>query len=206
MKQIKIYTVFLSAIIFIVFSGCSRIDENLPQDPVQKIHEQGILTSTSPNYHGNLLAGAQWDYPSKCMQCHGSDFNGGPEAPACKKCHTETYFHLKDNVYSKAILDNSSPFFHAKLISNTEAYSMKKCQNCHGNDYSGGKVGKTCLTCHSKTNGPEACNTCHGVPADTTGAPTTGLHNAHLSASLLSDKIACAQCHTAYASLFNFYF
>jgi predicted CxxxxCH...CXXCH cytochrome family protein len=43
---------------------------------------------------------------------------------------------------------------------------LADCRVCHGEDYSGGTSGKSCLNegCHTLPGGPEACGTCHGIP------------------------------------------
>lgn len=184
----------------LVITGCSRIDESLPQDPDLTIHQKGIVTSSSPNFHGVMLKNAGYSYTKACMQCHGASYTGKDNVTSCTKCHTETYFHFDSlSVYNKNLFDNQSAFFHGKLISTTEHYSFAKCQKCHGTNYAGGTSGKSCLSCHSKTNGPEACNTCHGTPSDTTGAPATGFHASHLVAVNGAD-VQCAQCHTQYTT------
>ncbi|KAA3612303.1 MAG: hypothetical protein DWQ05_20105 [Calditrichaeota bacterium] len=58
--------------------------------------------------------------------------------------------------------DKTSDNFHGDEIAASN-FNMESCQQCHGADYGGGLVESSCLTCHSQDNGPEACNTCHGV-------------------------------------------
>jgi hypothetical protein len=79
------------------------------------------------------------------------------------------------------ISDEDSDDFHGRLIER-EAWDLNLCANCHGDDFSGGPSGVTCLTCHQQ--GPTACDTCHDTP------PATGAHVAHLA-----QGTACATCH-----------
>ena len=59
----------------------------------------------------------------------------------------------------------------------------QSCKSCHGEDYTGGTAGVSCVGCHSQR--PNACTGCHGGSAgDTTGAPPYSL----VHDSLFSDK------------------
>jgi predicted CxxxxCH...CXXCH cytochrome family protein len=93
------------------------------------------------------------------------------------------------------------------------SYNLSSCKGCHGQDYGTTKVNNSCLTCHTKPGGPEACNTCHGNfsgdPANlanvapprglngetATTTPAVGAHQAHLAypSAALAEK--CQQCH-----------
>ncbi len=91
------------------------------------------------------------------------------------------------SVHPPGILDPTSPDFHgAKLAS--ENWNFSICQNCHGSDFSGGKAGVSCLSCHPQ--GPTACSTCHGL----TG-PKTNAHATHLGRGY-----DCSECHVKPAS------
>src|SRR6266498_5198056 len=59
-------------------------------------------------------------------------------------------------------IDPASPNFHGKYIRANNQWSLQACKTCHGADYKGGTAGVSCLTCHTATNGPENCSTCHG--------------------------------------------
>src|SRR5512142_33794 len=74
--------------------------------------------------------------------------------------------------------DPASPDFHGTYIATKNSWDMRPCQSCHGSNYAGGSVGVSCLTCHTKTNGPENCTTCHGStnpapPKDLSGNTVT---------------------------------
>lgn len=76
------------------------------------------------------------------------------------------------------------------ILSNTlQSEYGQACKSCHGDDYSGGTAGVSCVECHNQR--PDACTGCHGggpdpvdSTLDTTGAPPYSL--AH--DSLFSDR------------------
>ena len=118
-------------------------------------------------------------------------------------------------IHKPGILNPDSPDYHAKLIKEKN-WDLKLCQQCHGGDFAGGTVNKSCLNCHTEENGPLACNTCHGDPnpgghifpprdvaGDTaTTAPGVGAHVAHLVDNDLTSDIRCSNCHTFPSSFF----
>ncbi len=89
-------------------------------------------------------------------------------------------------VHPLDVNDPASPDFHGTLIQNL-GWNFSLCQGCHGQDFSGGTSGVSCLTCHS--DGPTSCTTCHGQP------PATGAHRAHASGATLQKKFDCTECH-----------
>jgi hypothetical protein len=119
-------------------------------------------------------------------------------------------------IHKPGILDPQSPNYHVKLVKENN-WNMKLCQQCHGGDFSGGTVNKSCLNCHTQDGGPLACNTCHGDPSpdghifpprdlagDTlTTAPGVGAHVAHLLTNNLSGEIRCSNCHKFPQSFFD---
>jgi predicted CxxxxCH...CXXCH cytochrome family protein len=82
-------------------------------------------------------------------------------------------------VHPPGIADPQSPDFHANLVVSI-GYKLDTCAHCHGDDFSGGLSGKSCLGCHA--DGPTSCTTCHGQP------PATGAHPTHA-------RYDCSQCH-----------
>jgi len=83
-------------------------------------------------------------------------------------------------------VETDDPNFHGTWLK-TNAYPLSRCQQCHGDDYSGGAVGLSCIQggCHSAPSGPLACTTCHGSQG--TPRPSTGAHWAH--------QRFCDTCH-----------
>jgi predicted CxxxxCH...CXXCH cytochrome family protein len=78
------------------------------------------------------------------------------------------------------------PDFHGTWLK-TNGFPLSRCQQCHGDDFSGGAVGLSCAQggCHTQPNGPIACTTCHGSKG--TPRPDQGAHWAH-------DRF-CDTCH-----------
>lgn len=111
----------------------------------------------------------------------------------------------------------ASPDFHGKQFSKNYNWSMTECQKCHAANYSGGTAGQSCLGagCHNTVMGPEACNTCHGVFADTNKiAPPrdlsggisytsagVGAHQIHLNGGSIGAAVKCVWCHTVPATV-----
>jgi len=118
------------------------------------------------------------------------------------------------SIHKEGISKQDSPDFHGKVIRNA-GWNMDACHSCHAKDYSGGTAKKSCLTCHSQTSGPEACNTCHGnfayvnrpaPPRDLSNNtlktfPGVGAHTAHLYENISGATVACNQCHIVPSTL-----
>lgn len=85
-------------------------------------------------------------------------------------------------IHEPGLLNPADARFHGKELL-ARKWDFKVCQSCHGDNFAGGTSGVSCLTCHKQ--GPQACDTCHGVP------PTSGAHKTHVARG-----IACAECHT----------
>ncbi|MFT5086989.1 MAG: putative CxxxxCH...CXXCH cytochrome family protein [Candidatus Latescibacterota bacterium] len=85
-------------------------------------------------------------------------------------------------------------------------WDMESCQSCHGVDYAGGLVERSCITCHANT--PEGCTTCHGAAGSGIAPPQdtnnnidaifygVGAHQVHLKGGILGAVVECAECHT----------
>lgn len=118
-------------------------------------------------------------------------------------------------VHPEGFITPSSADFHGKVIK-AENWDMSKCEQCHAADFSGGTTGKSCLTCHTGSKGPLACNTCHGdfndpshiaPPRDiegntSTGAPGVGAHEKHLYTNTIGNKVKCSACHNVPQSVY----
>lgn len=106
----------------------------------------------------------------------------------------------------------NSPNWHGNLVKEYN-YDLMFCQSCHGTDYSGGLVDKSCLGCHVLSDGPENCTTCHGSlssnapPKDLAGnisssEPGVGAHQNHLKLNDVGKPVWCSECHIVPQSLF----
>lgn len=112
------------------------------------------------------------------------------------------------SMHKVGFTDPGSPNFHGNVIRNL-SWNMTECKKCHAADFAGGYTGSSCLTCHSQTEGPEACNTCHGnftdpskiaPPRALSGALLSsergvGAHNKHLFENTMGVVIECNECH-----------
>ncbi len=165
-----------------------------------EIHSTGMYLAIrdSVNFHGNLLAKEGYSL-TRCKTCHGVDLLGkGNNKKNCYSCHPTAEVH-KSGVTTK-----DSPDFHGNFISGNK-WSMAGCQACHGSDFAGGKTGKSCKTCHTQSDGPKACNTCHGDFSNSehkapprgvsSSSAAIGAHSAHLYNNKFGAAVACNECH-----------
>jgi predicted CxxxxCH...CXXCH cytochrome family protein len=85
-------------------------------------------------------------------------------------------------IHAADYADPTSATFHGRDLARRN-WDFALCASCHGADFSGGRAGVSCLSCHAA--GPTACTTCHG------DGPTSNAHPVHASRG-----VACAACHT----------
>ena len=122
-----------------------------------------------------------------------------------------------DVIFHKTgITDPHSENFHGILVREND-WNLQVCSQCHGADFAGGIVEESCLNCHTQPNGPESCNTCHGVfsnpsriapPTDLennseTSIQTVGAHSKHLYDNSLGNNVPCQSCHNVPQSLYD---
>lgn len=115
-------------------------------------------------------------------------------------------------VHEEGWTDPTAINFHGKAIRNA-GWDMRQCKTCHGSIYDGGTVNVSCRTCHNKAAGPENCTTCHGgtntaPPRDLNGNTSrsergVGAHQKHLLGGLISDGMACSDCHSVPPSVYT---
>jgi len=191
------------------------------------VHKTGIVDQASPNFHGiNSLTGKFIN----CQQCHGENFTGGISSPSCTSCHSAI------SVHKSGIIDPNSANFHGKY---SLPNGFKDCQPCHGQNFAGGNLSPSCVTCHSAinvhqagilepaspefhgryqlTNGFTNCQQCHGENF-TGGSVSPSCATCHSSISVHKSGITnpsspdfhgkylksiywnlsdCASCHSA---------
>jgi predicted CxxxxCH...CXXCH cytochrome family protein len=101
--------------------------------------------------------------------------------------------YANSQVHKSGLLNPADPDFHGKLLQ-SEGWNFGLCQQCHGQDFSGGAAALTfpnanasCLTCHQK--GPQDCTTCHSSIAQDQA------HGAHLTGPTLGHDFDCSECH-----------
>ena len=195
----------LIAVASLIFlSGCYE-----EKDPTAvPTHPTGWTSSSSADFHGSAVLSKSFSKES-CQSCHGEDYQGGTSGVSCYSsgCHS---------VYPHPIGfgDAGSANFHNNFIADVQSWDILNCQSCHGTDYAGkGVSDKNCLTCHTKSGGPENCMTCHGSgdnpapPRDLNGNTdvsftTVGAHQAHLTGEAWSTVSTgtCRTCHQAVGS------
>ncbi len=153
---------------------------------------------------------------SICAVCHmstlyhradGASITNHHPGENCTDCHKhEDAFMPTGKKHPQGWVNSSSPVSHGKFIRSTD-WDLQQCRACHGQDYAGGFVNVSCLTCHPST--PEGCNVCHGGVGNNSGAPPedidgnhltsargVGAHAKHLSGGNLSEGFSCKTCHT----------
>jgi len=126
---------------------------------------------------------------------------------SCSEVREPLPSNLKPEVsaHPAGFLNKNLADFHGIFI-RTIGWDLGNCQQCHGQNYSGGIAESSCLNCH--TNTPEDCVVCHGGVENLTGAPPSdlddnleedtrgvGAHTAHLRGGTFRIGIECRECH-----------
>jgi len=114
-----------------------------------------------------------------------------------------TYMKEATSVHTAGVLDPTQPDFHGTILLKSN-FNFGVCQKCHGDDFSGGATGVSCLSCHRgvgglpsdlmSSPGVPACAACHG------SAPASGKHKTHVDGGLLAKQFACSTCHPDHQS------
>jgi predicted CxxxxCH...CXXCH cytochrome family protein len=205
MKTHHIPWVGLLVAALLAFYGCSELKTDLPAPvaPGVQAHDPGWMDTSAANFHGKSVK-TQGDV-QPCLECHGSNYQGGYSGVSCVACHQAT----GGSVHGRGWTDPTSSNFHGAAI-RTANWDMRPCQTCHGTMYEGGKVNSSCRTCHTGTGGPEGCATCHGStnpapPRDLStntsrSARGVGAHQVHYAGTGIpvpaAVPIFCLECHT----------
>lgn len=98
----------------------------------------------------------------------------------------------------------NSDQFHGRVLRQA-VYNLTGCQDCHGQDLTGGVASVSCQTCHA--SGVMACNTCHGNAGNAapprnldylsaTSLLTVGAHQSHVMDGTMHKGFPCQVCHT----------
>ena len=173
---------------------------------------------------------------AECSRCHGYPpppfIAGGTSHTTntqCSLCHPGTVeadnitivpggLHLDGVVEAVASHDIPYPAHPSDALAD-----IVSCTVCHGTDYAGGTVNKSCNDCHATNVAASApdwktnCTFCHGTrtagvttatalaappEAVVTGGdqthanPKVGAHQAHLTDGTFATALPCASCHT----------
>jgi hypothetical protein len=135
------------------------------------VHKEGIVDTASVNFHGKYLFK---DGLKDCSSCHGTDFKGGIQSPACTTCHTTLSAH------KEGIVDPNSPNFHGKYeLTN----GFAPCQKCHGDNFQGSVTSPSCSNCHKS------------IDVHKTGIVDVNSANFHGKYALKSGLADCSSCH-----------
>lgn len=170
---------YLSVFILIIFaaSACSDISDEITTPQEVNIHQEGVLNSSSNNFHGRLLSDNGF---KDCQQCHASTFTGGTAGVSCVECHNTI------NVHQDGLKNPSSDNFHGKyFLSTTPPLKMNVCSECHGVDYEGSNITPDCRRCHE------------GITVHKDGVKNPSSDNFHgkFIQAHKWDLGECAQCH-----------
>jgi predicted CxxxxCH...CXXCH cytochrome family protein len=161
-------------------------------------HPEAWSNASSEEFHGNaVIEGGN----ESCTSCHGTDFMGGSSGASCygSSCHA-VYPH------PEGFSNISAEMFHGNYLKTELTWDMGPCKNCHGDNYERELSGVSCRSCHTGSEGPEECNTCHGSPSNI--APPkdlngnvrndslgVGAHQIHVAETMVTNVYDCAGCH-----------
>ena len=135
------------------------------------VHQIGIVEPASPQFHG------KYPLPNGfpvCQQCHGDNYAGGISSPTCVKCHAGI------SVHQDGIADANSANFHGKY---PPPNGFPDCQQCHGENYTGGTLSPSCVTCHK------------AIDVHQTGIQNPSSSEFHGKYPLPNGFPDCQQCH-----------
>jgi len=138
------------------------------------VHKDGIVDPASANFHGKYQFK---DGLKDCSPCHGIDFKGGEQSPACTTCHSSLSTH------KAGIIDPNSPDFHGKYP--LAGGKFTECQSCHGDNFQGKGISPSCTTCHKS------------IDVHKTGIVDQNSANFHGKYKLKAGFADCSSCHGA---------
>lgn len=176
------YSKFYLMLIFtigLLFYSCSDIKNDLTAPSKISVHDASVLNPISINFHGVTVKEKGLE---SCKQCHAVKFDGGTANTNCStaNCHPDIAVHQNKSEINNPVAAN----FHGKYIA-TKKISMNACNQCHGDNYTGGIASPACTTCHSK------------IAMHKTGISDPASANFHgkFIASLNWDMTKCTGCH-----------
>jgi predicted CxxxxCH...CXXCH cytochrome family protein len=162
------------------YAGAGYEEKNCRRCHTEYPHAEGIVDTTSANFHGTNLA-ENYDFDaSTCATCHGSDYEGnGYEKKNCYRCHS-IYPHI-DGFANPGIED-----YHGNYIIQDLSFDISSCATCHGNNYSGeGYEQKDCRACHQDYPHPQGF----------TNTTSDNFHGIYLAETYNWVMDACQVCH-----------
>jgi predicted CxxxxCH...CXXCH cytochrome family protein len=194
MKTINLFSIII--LIAVLISSCSKLKKELPEPTSPTLlHAAEWNEPARSEFHGNYLKENKWKL-ADCIQCHGSNFEGGTSNVSCYSCH-ESYPH------KSGWLIKSNMNYHG-LFLKTEDWSAAACMACHGSDLQGGNTDVKCATCHEsfphKTGWVQTANAnFHGKYLKTESwelFQCTGCHgNGYDGGSVTNVSCMTSECH-----------
>ncbi len=174
MKYIISYSLLILLGVFFL-SGCADMKEDLTAPPEVNVHNEDVLNSGTEGFHAFLVKD---DGIYECQNCHAADYSGGTAGVSCVTCHESVPVH------QEGINNPSGNNFHGLYIANND--SFYECQQCHGENWSGGTVSPSCETCHG------------GIQVHKDGIKNPSSENFHGNFVRTNnwDLQLCSQCHS----------
>lgn len=191
----------LTAALALLYFGCSELNTPGPNPivPASVVHPTGWDDTTGHGAgHGAALKQLSWD-ASSCRSCHGGTFGGGSSGVSCFSCHPSSPHSVK------FAPDSTGHGLYLKA----EQFVSTECKLCHGQSYTGGNVGISCVSCHAafphdtqfagihhtgylqaKSFNTTECQKCHGI--DYSGGTVV--------------NVSCYSCHAPYPHSVKFNF
>jgi predicted CxxxxCH...CXXCH cytochrome family protein len=178
--------IFLFATLFLF--GCSSANEKAANiDSTTGKHPSGWAASGTGGQHpSKFFAG-----PSACYECHGKNLDGGISGVSCFTASRSGINCHPDGPMSGHPVGWSAPGVHGASAKAPAVGrdGMAQCTPCHGSDFAGGGVNRSCLN----TAG------CHGASVKAPHSPKPWLSKiggrTHTNTDA-SNAAACAQCHS----------
>lgn len=182
---IKVYiSLILLSVVFL--AGCSsELNENLPAPASVNVHEPGIRSRSSANFHGKLIKERNWDM-TECKSCHGGSFSGNGDAKTCLTCHNQ------------AAGPEACNTCHGGFRTPSIIYPPQDLSDRDSSD----AVGAHAMHMEGLGNGPAlVCGDCHVVPTSVSTAghldSTPGAEIVYSSKSSISTNVSGHQYYVS---------
>jgi predicted CxxxxCH...CXXCH cytochrome family protein len=180
----------LLSVAALLLVSCSKSNNKAPNiDPRTGKHPSGWAVSAGGNHTTVFLS-----VPSSCYECHGKDLAGGISKVSCfSASRSGISCHANGPGQHPSGWNDAAVHGSRAKSAATGVDGLAHCQVCHGSDYSGGNVKKSCLN----TAG------CHGAAVSAPHAAKPWLSRLGASSHNNTDASnapACAACHTAGAN------
>ena len=162
-------------------------------------HPTGWRLPSTDRFHGSWVLEVGFE---SCTKCHGADLDGGFTNIACSNgiCHTNGASIPHPDGWTTPDEVN----FHSNWI---KIVGFSSCQDCHGEDFSGGIVNVACSngTCHAEGDAiphptgwtDSTDDAFHGEWVETAGfSSCTACHGSDFSGGWAETSCSNISCHT----------